>query len=411
MHALEAQIRALCAQSLDPCVGSDRFDFITHLGADMPMRVIGMLLGIPEKDFDAVRKSVDDRLRTEVGKPMKFKMENFSGAAFSEFEEYITWRERHPSDDIMTELLTAEFKDTQGVTRKLTRDELVAIVNMVAGAGNETTNRLIGWAGKTLGEHPDQRRQLCEKPSLIPNAIEELLRFEPPAPAAARLVTRDLVLHGKTVPAGSVMMFLIGAANRDETRFSNGDAFDIHREFRPHLSFGHGVHVCIGAALARLEGRVALEEILKRFPDWEVDLENAELSSTSAVRGWDALPVLVGKRANRPVAAAAKAVADLTDVPLEGTWNLSVKGPTGPQPTVLVLSRNGDVYTGTQSGQGATSVITDFRREGNKVSWINHVTTPLKMKVEFNGEVNGFSMSGKVKAGFMGKYPFSGVKA
>ena len=165
---------------------------------------------------------------------------------------------------------------------------------MVAGAGNETTTRLIGWAGKVLAEHPDQRRELVEDPSLIPKAIEELLRFEPPAPHVARYVTRDVEYYGQTVPEGSVMMMLVGAANRDHRHFPpDGDVFDIHREPRQHLAFGVGTHFCLGSALARLEGRVALEEMLKRFPEWDVDLDNAHLSPTSTIRGWESMPAFI----------------------------------------------------------------------------------------------------------------------
>ena len=128
------------------------------------------------------------------------------------FEAYIDWRRDNPSDDIMTELLNVEFTDETGITRRLTREELLIYINVVAGAGNETTTRLIGWAGKVLAEHPDQRRELVENPALIPQAIEELLRFEPPAPHVARYVTRDIEYYGQAVPEGSVMMMLIGAA-------------------------------------------------------------------------------------------------------------------------------------------------------------------------------------------------------
>ena len=194
----------------------------------------------------------------------------------------------------MTELLNVEFTDEDGVTRRLTREELLIYINVVAGAGNETTTRLIGWAGKVLAEHPDQRRELVENPALIPQAIEELLRFEPPAPHVARYVTRDVEYYGQTVPEGSIMMMLIGAAVRDSRQFPpDGDVFDIHREQRQHLAFSVGTHYCLGSALARLEGRIALEEILKRFPEWDVDMTNASLSPTSTVRGWDSMPAVI----------------------------------------------------------------------------------------------------------------------
>jgi cytochrome P450 len=283
--ALEPKIREFCARSLDPLVGAGRFDFVADLGAQMPMRTIGMLLGIPEEDQESIRDTVDASLRTEAGKPMQ-------GLAISDmFAGYIDWRAEHPSDDIMTELLRAEFEDETGKVRRLTRDEILTYVNVIAGAGNETTNRLIGWTGKVLADHPDQRRQLALDRSLIPNAIEEILRYESPAPQAARYVARDVEVRGHNVPEGSVMLLLYGSANRDDRRYPDGDRFDIHRQLGQSLTFGHGIHFCLGAALARLEGRVALDEVLKRFPEWEVDRAGAKLASTSTVRGWETLPV------------------------------------------------------------------------------------------------------------------------
>jgi cytochrome P450 len=289
--ALEPQIREFCARSLDPLAGVGGFDLIADFGAQMPMRVIGMLLGIPEADQEAVRDRADANLRTEAGQPMQVESELVLGSEM--FAEYIDWRAEHPSDDLMTELLHAEFEDETGTTRRLTRDEILTYVTVVAGAGNETTTRLIGWMGKVLAEHPDQRRELVEDRSLIPNAIEELLRFEPPAPHVGRYVPQPVELYGQTVPAGSAMLFLVGAANRDDRRFADPDRFDIHRKVGQHLTFGYGIHFCLGAALARLEGRVALDELLTRFPRWDVDRDRARLAPTSTVRGWETLPVVV----------------------------------------------------------------------------------------------------------------------
>ena len=291
MEALEPQVRDFCARCLDPLVGEDRFDLIADFGAQMPMQVIGMLLGIPEEDREAVRDASDEALRTEPGKPMRPRQDKF--ATGEAFEEYIDWRAEHPSDDLMTQLLQAEFEDETGERRRLRREEVLTYVNVIAGAGNETTTRLIGWTGKVLAEHPDQRKELVAERSLIPNAIEELLRFEPPAPHVARYVSRDVEYYGEAVPEGSVMMMLVGAANRDGRRWPDAERFDIHREARQHVTFGFGVHFCLGAALARLEGRIALDEILQRFPEWDCDLDNARLSPTSTVRGWETLPVVV----------------------------------------------------------------------------------------------------------------------
>jgi cytochrome P450 len=288
VNELEGKIREFTARSLDPLVGSAGFDLIAELGAQMPMRTIGLLLGIPEADQEAIRDHVDSTLRTKAGEPMQVTSNFVTGEMF---EEYIDWRAEHPSDDIMTELLQAEFVDETGTTRKLTRNEVLTYVNVVAGAGNETTTRLIGWAGSVLAAHPDQRRELVADPSLIPGAIEELLRFESPAPHVGRYMTQDVEHYGVTVPAGSAILFLIGAANRDDRRFPDGDRFDIHRRDGQHLTFSYGIHFCLGAALARLEGRVALEELLARFPEWDADLDKAVLSPTSTVRGWETLPI------------------------------------------------------------------------------------------------------------------------
>jgi cytochrome P450 len=154
---------------------------------------------------------------------------------------------------------------------------------------------LIGWTGKILAEHPDQRRQIAADRTLVPKAIEEILRFEAPSPVQSRYVAKDVEHYGRRVPEGSVMVLLNGSANRDETRFPDGDVFNIHREIGHHLSFGYGLHFCLGAALARLEGRVALDEVLQRWTDWEIDYPNAVQARTSTVRGWEKLPARVSE--------------------------------------------------------------------------------------------------------------------
>ncbi len=291
MSAIEPKVREFCAQTLDPLEGAGGFDFIRDLGAQMPMRTIGMLLGIPEQDQEALRDKIDDGLRLEDGTMPDFDTSHAESQA-GVFEEYIDWRAEHPADDLMTELLQAEYEDTEGVRRRLTRKEVLSYVNLLAAAGNETTTRLIGWTGKVLADHPDQRRELVEDRSLVPGAIEELLRFEPPSPVQARYVTADVEHHEQVVPEGSVLLLLNASGNRDERKFPDADRFDVRRKIDHHLSFGYGIHFCLGAALARLEGRVALDEVLQRFPEWEIDTDNAVQARTSTVRGWEKLPVV-----------------------------------------------------------------------------------------------------------------------
>ncbi len=175
----------------------------------------------------------------------------------------------------------------------MTAKKVLHYTQVVAGAGNETTGRLIGWLAKVLAEHPDQRREVAEDRSLLTRAVDETLRFEPTGPHVARWVARDFEYDGTTVPAGSAMLLLFGAANRDPRRYRNPDTFDIHRDNISHLTFGKGLHYCLGANLARLEGRVALDELLNRFPEWEIDYDSAQLAPTSTVRGWEKLRLVV----------------------------------------------------------------------------------------------------------------------
>ncbi len=408
MNGLEDKVRELTVKSLDKLVGRDSFDVIADIGAQIPMAVIGMLLGIPDEDLEAVRESTDARLRTEEGKPLEY-----GGALAMEqgFEQYIDWRIDNPSDDVITELMSVDITDPDGTERKLSRDELVTFVNVLAGAGNETTNRLIGWTAKTLAEHPDQRRELVRDPSLIPDAIEEVLRYEPIGTHIARYVAEDVEYYGQKIPAGSAVLFLVGSANRDETHFPDPDRFDIRRDrTSPHLTFGYGIHTCIGNVLARMEGRVVFEELLKRIPEWNIDLEHAELSSTSTVRGWETLPAYIGDTPPARPKPAPVAPSGAAPASVAGEWNVSIIGPTGPMPTTVVLEEGPDGLTGTQSGEGTTTPIEGASYKDGAITWTNRITKPMKMKLEFTGTVEGDSMSGKVKAGFMGKFNFTGSK-
>jgi cytochrome P450 len=414
MNELEPLIRQYCADALDPIVGTGKFDFVRDLGAKMPMQVIGMLLGIPEQDRQAVRERADAALRTEVGKPQTYSEgHNFAGEGF---EEYIDWRTHNPSNDLMTQLIQAEFEDETGTTRRLTRDEILIFVNVLSSAGNETTNRLIGWTGKTLADHPEQRAQIVKDRSLIAQTIEETLRFEPPPPHIARYVAKDVGFHGKTVPKGSVMVFLTGSANRDERQFENGDSFNIHRERKPHLAFGHGIHVCLGNALARVEGRVALDEVLTRFPEWEVDIDNAYISPTSTVRGWESLPTYTdGTKPTRtikrfhvgPPAGATPARQELQG---EGDrWNLVLQTPMGPQEMQALLKVTGSTLTGKIQSQIGTDDIKGSA-SGYNLTWKLKMTQPVEIELEFKATATGNSMTGEVKLGAFGTAQLTGEK-
>jgi len=290
---LEDHIVALVDEYLDQFVGSQGFDYVEQFGALLPPMVIGHMIGVEEADRDMVRRLFDDMLHHEAG---TLGPTPESAAAMQALNEYaaqmIAERRRNPRDDMVSVLLDAEVSDGDQ-TRRLTDFELVAFVMLLVGAGVETVARLLSWAAVVLAEYPLEREALVEDPSLIPNGVEELLRYEAPSPVQARCVAKDVEHHGRTVPEGSVMVLLNGSGNRDEREFPDPDRFDIHRRINHHLSFGYGIHFCLGSHLARLEGRVALEEVLKRFPKgWDVDWDNAKQAHTSTVRGWDRLPVV-----------------------------------------------------------------------------------------------------------------------
>jgi cytochrome P450 len=193
---------------------------------------------------------------------------------------------------MLSDLVTAEVVEPDGTRRRLTSLESAFFGVLLISAGTETVARLLGWAGSVLADHPEQRAELATDASLIPGAVEELLRFEAPSPVQGRWTTAPVELHATVVPAGSKVLLLTGAAGRDERAFGDADRFDVHRTFDQHVSFGSGIHFCLGAALARLEGRIAIEETLARFPEWAVERPRSELLFTSTVRGYSRLPIL-----------------------------------------------------------------------------------------------------------------------
>jgi cytochrome P450 len=291
---LEDQVRLICAGYLDPYIGGGGFDYVQDFGAQLPSNVISALMGVPDADREHVRHLIDTVFHIEPGAGM---INDISfGAQISlntYFRDQLDERRHHPRDDMFTALLEAEIVDDSGETRRLTSAEAADFANLIVSAGTETVARLLGWAAVVLDGHPDQRTELASDPSLIPNAVEELLRYEAPSPVQGRWTADDIELHGDVIPKDSKVLLLTGSAGRDERVYPQAEQFDIHRSFDQHVSFGYGIHFCLGAALARLEGKVALEETLKRFPWWEVDRGQAVRLHTSTVRGWHQVPVRI----------------------------------------------------------------------------------------------------------------------
>ena len=294
MKLLEDDIRALCVTLLDGLVGRSSFDYVQDFGARVPAYVIAALLGVPPEDRDMVRGWIDESFHLD---PELGMSNDISTAAMFNVMEYVgktlTDRQANPRDDMFTDLVNMEITEEDGVPRRLTLEQAVNFAVLIASAGTETVARMLGWAALALDNNPDQRADLVADPSLIPNAIEEVLRYEAPSPVQSRWCIDDVEVRGGKIPANSKVVMITGSAGRDERAYPDADTFDIHRKFDHHLSFGYGIHFCLGAALARTEGRIALEETFKRFPEWSVDMAGAVPLYTSTVRGYTKLPISV----------------------------------------------------------------------------------------------------------------------
>jgi cytochrome P450 len=264
MADIEPMVRDYCARTLDRLVDQGEFDYVQDFARFIPMRVFGMLLGIPEEDQPAIVDHIEDNMRAEPGVP-RDRSGGFDTGEF--YEPFLDYRYEHPGDDLITRLIATEFEDEHGERRTLTKAEALVYLNVVAGAGNETTNRLIGWTGYLLGQRPAIRHEIATDRSLIPQTIEEVLRYEPSGTYAGRWVGTDTEIAGGHLPAGSILLCLTGSANRDERVFDDPDQFDLHRNNSRHVAFGKGLHFCVGAALGRLEGQVVIPAVLRRFPD------------------------------------------------------------------------------------------------------------------------------------------------
>jgi len=290
---LETSISALADEYLTPFVGTSGFDFVSDFAALLPPMVIGELLGVPEADRNMLRLLIDELFHREEDATMGEKA-MAAGLAIYEYISGMTAERRvNPGDDLTSALLVAEL-DEGGTKRKLTDQEVVAFIMLLNGAGVETVARLLSWAAVVLASNPDQREILVNEPSLIPNAVEELLRYEAPSPVNGRWVTRPVEYYGITVPAESKLLLLNGSANRDSREFSDPDRFDVRRAIKRHITFGYGAHFCLGAALARMEARLALAGVLARFPSWSINDEELVMVRTSTVRGFSSVPIHFG---------------------------------------------------------------------------------------------------------------------
>ncbi len=292
---LEPAIRKIAVAHLEGALerGRGRVDIVKEFTAKLPMDVISTLLGIPESDRDLVRGWSNDVLHRDPGNPNITERGMKAGAELSRyFSESIAERRRRPRDDIMTLLTRAEIEEEEGGLQRLDDREIISFFNLLATAGNETVTKLLATAFYWLETWPDERRMLVEDPALCRSAVEETLRYDPPSQYQGRVLTAPVELDGTTMPAGARVLIVNGASGRDPRKFPDPDRYDVDREIDLHLGFGHGRHFCLGASLARLESRIALEELLARIPEYGVDRGGIERMHSSNVRGFAGLPLV-----------------------------------------------------------------------------------------------------------------------
>ncbi|MDP3891420.1 cytochrome P450 [Nocardioides sp.] len=284
--ALEAHIQTLVDDLLDQVPAAGTWDFVSRFAGPLPAIVIADMLGVPREDRDRFRTwsttlIQSNPVRGEFGPGL-----DAAAALYEYFTSFLAERRAHPRDDLMTALVQAEVDGEH-----LSEEELLGFCLLLLVAGHETTTNLLSNSFVVLAQHPESRWQLADNPDLLPAAVEELLRYDSPVQGLARTLTRQVDLHGQSMKAGDTVLMLFGSANRDDHAFPDADHFDIHRAPERQVAFGRGIHFCLGAALARLEARIALQALLARHRDWDVDLDSAVRLRSGPIRGYASLSV------------------------------------------------------------------------------------------------------------------------
>ena len=282
-NAWEPQVRQRARELLAAFAHDGRVDLVPSFSAALPLAVIGDIVGVPADERAWFRHQGEILMGQQPERPETLAAAKAaSGALLGRFTDLIAQRRTDPTDDLVSELIAAE-EDGE----RLTADEIVGFCYLLILAGHETTMNLISNGVITLQRHPDQRAFVEADPTRIPDLVEEVLRYESPVHSQARTTTRDVEVHGETIPEGKKVLVLFASAGRDERAFPDPDRFDVTRVFERHLSFGHGIHHCLGAALARLEARVAFEELFATLPDWRItsDLDTLDYVPSYQIRG------------------------------------------------------------------------------------------------------------------------------
>ncbi|MEE9608694.1 MAG: cytochrome P450 [Myxococcota bacterium] len=281
--ALEGRIREMADEAIHRIRDKREFDLVAELSTPIPVQVIAELLGVEPERRDDFKRWSDAIVAGVSGSAAGTNPPQFI-SAFGElmqyFKEVVETRRRNPRSDLVSVIVAAQEGET-----KLTDLEVVMFAVLLLAAGNETTTNLIGNAVLALLEYPDQMKKVRADPGLIPDLVEETLRYDSPVQALFRQVSADAELAGTKLPAGSIVLPLFASANRDEAQFPDPDRFDVERDMKGHLAFGYGVHFCLGASLARLEARVCLEALLAKLPPFRLCQGNVEQIDSFLLRG------------------------------------------------------------------------------------------------------------------------------
>jgi cytochrome P450 len=294
--AFEPRVRKLARAMLDAAIEhaapGEPVDLVPALTGPLPMTVVGDLIGVAPSDREQFRTWSDTVVHQDVDQPETVEAGRAAAASVvGYFGEIIAARRAQPADDLVSALVDA---DVDG--ERLSDEEILGFCFLLIVAGTETTTNLLGLGVLALASAPDQRAHVLGDPALVGNAVEEMLRWGSPVQGLARTTTEAVQRHGVEIPAGAKVQLLFGSGNRDEREFDDPDRFDVQRRIERHLAFGHGVHFCLGAALARLEARIVFEELLARFPAWDVDTSGVRWIRSSSVRGPASLPVALAPR-------------------------------------------------------------------------------------------------------------------
>ncbi|MCU1375314.1 MAG: cytochrome, partial [Actinomycetia bacterium] len=295
MTAMEPMVREVIREFITPLEGRTEFDAVADFSAPFPVEIISRMLGVPAEDRQQIRHWLDATLTRDPGsmEPTAEGMQAMAEAG-AYYYELVADKRRHPADDMLTHLTEVEVERDDGTKTRLDDVEIAGFVSLLGGAGAETVTKLVGNAVVLFARHPDQWQKVLAEPAKVAPAVEEVLRYLPPSQYQGRFSVKDHEFEGGTLPAGFPVLLITGAATRDPRAFDRPDDFDIDRPMSVAIGLGHGVHSCLGAALARMESRVAIEEMAQRWPSFGIDEDGLRRVHMSNVAGFANVPVHVG---------------------------------------------------------------------------------------------------------------------